>query len=174
MMQITNSTPEDIDQLFELYDAATAYQKKVGNNHWKGFDRALVLAETVANRQWKIMIDGEIAGVFLITFNDPLIWLEKDNDQAIYIHRIATNPVYRGHHLVKHIVQWAATYARQLEKQFVRLDTGSGNEKLNSYYISCGFSYLGIVKLRETGNLPAHYKDGSFSLFEIDLQTHDL
>lgn len=54
------------------------------------------------------------------------------------------------------------------------MDTGSGNEKLNSYYVGCGFRYLGITQLNNTDGLPDHYKAGSSSLFEIDIEDSDL
>ena len=37
-MEIKNSTIEDIDAIFDLYDQATAYQKTVFNKNWEGFD----------------------------------------------------------------------------------------------------------------------------------------
>ncbi|HZE83743.1 MAG TPA: GNAT family N-acetyltransferase [Puia sp.] len=166
-MEIINSTAEDISSIFRLYDEGTAYQKSVAKKHWQGFDRAVIETEIREGRQWKIMAGDEIACVFAIAFNDPLIWQEKDKDPAIYIHRIATNPLFRGRGYVKHIVAWAKEYARAKGKDFIRMDTGSGNEKLNNYYSSCGFTYLGITEIRDAGNLPAHYKAGSSSLFEL-------
>lgn len=168
-MQIETSTAADIDTIFSLYDAGTLYQKKVAEKYWQGFKRSLIEHEVRENRQWKITVDGEIACVFAIAFSDPLIWQEKNNDPALYLHRIATNPLFYGNSYVKHIVTWAKEYARHHEKYFIRMDTGSGNEKLNNYYISCGFTYLGITTLGETNDLPDHYKGGSSSLFEIRL-----
>ena len=166
-MEILNSIPADIDRLFELYDAATLYQKTVGGLAWKGFDREPVLKEIEAGDQWKIMIDGQIAAVFLIAWSDPLIWKEKDQEDAIYIHRIAIDPLFRGQHFVKHIITWSKAYALEHGRSFLRMDTGAGNERLNNYYISCGFSYLGIVPIGDAGDLPAHYHNRSFSLFEM-------
>lgn len=168
-MKIVLSKPEDLDHLFQLYDAATAYQKKVGIKSWQGFERSMVAREIEEQRQYKIIIEDEIACVFLITDHDPLIWQEKDKDPSVYIHRIATNPNFRGKHFVKEIVKWVKQYAAKHHKKFIRLDTGSGNEKLNNYYKNCGFTYLGIVTLSDTGDLPAHYNYGSFSLFEMPL-----
>ena len=169
-MTILNSEQTDIDTLFMLYEEATNHQKKLAPKHWQGFDRQLVEIEIAEHRQWKIVIDNEIACVFVLTFNDFQIWGEKDKDPAIYIHRIATNPKYRGLSLVKHIVAWAIDYAKSLDKQFIRMDTGSGNDKLNQYYISCGFNYLGITTLGNVDGLPKHYQNGSFSLFEIEIE----
>jgi ribosomal protein S18 acetylase RimI-like enzyme len=168
-MEIVKSTNQDIEAIFKLYDAATAHQKTVGSLQWQGFERSMVEQTIKDGLQWQIVIDGEVACVFTLTLNDPLIWEEKDEDPAVYIHRIATNPKYRGKHFVKHIVEWVKQYAADHNKAYVRLDTGSGNDKLNDYYISCGFTYLGVTKLKNTEGLPLHYKEGSFSLFEIKL-----
>lgn len=168
-MKIINSTLEDTDTLFDIYDQATVLQKLVGKKHWMGFDREMVKTEIQEKRQWKIVIDGNIACVFVTTFSDPEIWGEKDKDPAVYIHRIATHPAYRGNSFVKKIVVWATDFAQLHQKSFIRIDTGSGNDKLNNYYIGCGFNYLGIKELTDTADLPAHYQQGSFSLFEIRL-----
>lgn len=168
-MQIINSTIEDISTIFQLYNQATELQKAIGNNHWMGFERALVEQEIAEGRQWKIVIDGAIACVFMTAFNDPYVWNEKDKDPAVYIHRIATNEAFRGQGLVKAIVAWTKDYARQHQKRFVRIDTGSGNDRLINYYKSCGFVYQGEANLQDAGDLPEHYKQGGMSLLEIDL-----
>lgn len=168
-MQITNSTSEDIHTIFELYDEAVKFQKIVSSKQWQGFERSLIESEIRENRQWKIVIDGQVACIFAITFNDPLIWNEKDKDPAIYIHRIVTNPQFRGGAYVKEIVKWAKGYAKSIDKKFVRMDTWGDNEKLREYYVSCGFKYLGITVMENTEGLPKHYEGLSLSLFEIEV-----
>ncbi|MDG2433003.1 hypothetical protein [Flavobacterium sp.] len=84
-MKIEPSSIADIDTIFEFYDLAVAYQKTKFNKHWMGFDRELVVTEIVENRQWKIIIDSEIAAVFAITFQDESIWKEKNKDPAVFI-----------------------------------------------------------------------------------------
>lgn len=164
---IRNTTLDDIDEVFSLYDLATAYQRTVFNKGWRGFERSQVQREIEEGRHYVIMQNGEMASTFLITLNDPIIWQEADADSAIYLHRIATNPAFRGNNYVQKIVEWAKAYAARNGQQFVRLDTHSGNEKINAYYISCGFTYKGIRAIEWTPDLPEHYKDGSLSLFEM-------
>jgi len=168
-MKIIASDIGDIPSIFYLYQEGTAYQKQVAKKHWRGFERSLIEKEVSEKRQWKIMIDNEIVCVFAIAFEDSIIWKEKNNDPAIYIHRIATHPDFRGNGYVKHIVQWAKDYCRTNNKKYIRMDTGSGNDRLNNYYISCGFHYLGIAEYDGSQGLPAHYRGGSSSLFEIRL-----
>lgn len=166
-MIIENSLPQDLDAIFALYEAATAHQKKVFTKHWRGFERPMVEAEIAGLCQWKIIVDDQIACVFATAFQDPDIWNEKDADPSVYIHRIATNPAFRGRNFVAHIAGWARTYAGQHGKKFIRMDTWSGNEMLNAYYIKSGFSYLGNIEIENIQNLPSHYQDRSASLFEI-------
>lgn len=168
-MLITNSTIQDIDTIYQLYDQAIAYQKTVFTRHWQGFERALIELEIGEKRQWKIVVDGQVACIFAITFQDPLIWKEKDEQPSIYIHRIVTNPEFRGGAYVKAIVNWAKDYARSLGKSFVRMDTWGDNLKLKEYYQQCGFNYLGVIQMEKTEGLPKHYEGISLSLFEIPL-----
>lgn len=167
-LQVQNSHSTDIDTIFEFYDMAIAYQKKVFNKHWQGFSREMVQTEIDEKRQYKILVDGEVACVFAVTFNDQLIWGERDQD-AIYIHRIVTHPEFRGYLFVKEIINWAKDYAVKNSIKFIRMDTWADNEKLLEYYTSCGFDYVGVVSMEKTDGLPKHYEGISLSLFEIVL-----
>lgn len=168
-MEITNSTTDDIDEIFRLYIIATDFQKTRFTVHWPEFERSLVETEIAEKRQWKIVIDNKIACVWATTFNDPQIWEEKNNDPAIYIHRIATNPDFRGQNLVEHIVEWARQYAFENKKKFIRMDTVGNNSGLINYYSKCGFDFLGLSKLQNTEGLPAHYDNATVSLFQLTL-----
>ncbi|MDN3587993.1 GNAT family N-acetyltransferase [Pedobacter aquatilis] len=165
-IEVKNSTQTDIDTIFEFYDMAIAHQKKVFNKHWQGFSSALIEAEIAENRQYKILVNGVVACVFAVTFDDKLIWGERDKD-SIYIHRIVTHPDFRGYAFVKEIIKWAKNYAAQHKIAFIRMDTWADNEKLLQYYTACGFEYVGVVTMEKTDGLPKHYEGISLSLFEI-------
>ncbi|WP_073229266.1 GNAT family N-acetyltransferase [Pedobacter caeni] len=169
-MQILPSTIHDIDQIFELYDAAIAFQKTVFNKQWQGFERSLIERELKEERQWKIQIDGKTACIFAIDFNDPLIWKEKDVDPAIYLHRIVTNPEFRGANFVNEIVTWAHTFAAGKDKEYIRMDTWGDNPRLIAYYVKCGFNYLGNIIPEASNILPKHYENIELALFEIPVE----
>ncbi|RAJ27744.1 L-amino acid N-acyltransferase YncA [Gelidibacter algens] len=167
MMKILLSKMDDIDAIFKIYDDATAYQKTVTDKHWRGFERTLVEKEINENRHYKIMEEDEIGGTFLIAYNNPVIWEDMGADNAIYLHRIAIKSSFRGRAYTKKIVTWAIDLANDNKKSYVRLDTHSGNEKINTYYKNCGFTYKGIRSIDWNKELPEHYKDGPFSIFEL-------
>jgi len=168
-MHITNSVKDDIGDIFKLYVVATNYQKERYTMHWPEFDYKMVEDEIVENRQWKLIIDNEIACVWATTYTDPLIWEERNTDPSVYIHRIATNEHYRGRNFVIDIVKWAKNYAVLNEKKFVRLDTVGLNEKLIAHYTKCGFTFLELRRLKDTDGLPAHYHNADISLFELEV-----
>jgi predicted acetyltransferase len=169
-MKIENSTNRDITEIFRLYKAATDFQKTKYIMHWPKFELSLVEKEIEENRQWKITINGQVACIWATTFDDPQIWEEKNIDPAVYIHRIATNPEFRGQNLVSTIIEWAKDHAKENGKRFVRLDTVGENEGLISHYQKFGFNYLGLYNLNNTDQLPAHYHNTPVSLFELQIE----
>lgn len=168
-MEIVKSQISDIDAIFDLYDFATAFQQKVGTSAWKGFEHSMVEKEIIEERHFLIKEENQISATFVLAFNDPIIWKEANNEPAVYIHRIATNPNFRGRNYVQKIVNWVIDFTKEKKLQYVRLDTTSGNEALNQYYIKCGFTFKGNSIIAWTNDLPEHYKAGSFALFEMKI-----
>ena len=166
-IEIQNTQHTDSGIIFKLYDDAIAYQKKVGNNHWLGFEPALIAKEIDEHRHYKVIAEGEIVATFCITLSDPLIWKDSGTVAAVYIHRIATSQFFRGHNLLKHIIDWAREYAKANDLSYIRMDTGGGNDRLINYYVNSGFTHTGNTGIDYTPDLPAHYKDGTFALLQM-------
>jgi hypothetical protein len=168
--KIQNCLMSDTDNILSLYQSARDLQTDKGMVVWPIFQKDLIEKEIAELRQWKLVIENVIVCNWAITFSDKDIWEEKDKNDSIYIHRIATNPAFGGNRYIHNIVTWAKEYAKEKEKKFVRLDTLGNNTKLIEHYISAGFQFLGIFELADTSNLPGHYqKEPNCCLFEIDL-----
>jgi ribosomal protein S18 acetylase RimI-like enzyme len=160
----------DISEIFRLYQLATDFQKiKFPGNQWSVFDKELIIREIDENRQFKIVIENKIACIWAITYQDAQIWEDSENEAALYIHRIATNPEFRGRNFVQLIVDWSKNFAQKQNKQFIRLDTCGRNDQLINHYKNCGFNFLGMKKLKNTSELPSHYHDAEVCFFEIEL-----
>jgi DNA-binding MarR family transcriptional regulator/ribosomal protein S18 acetylase RimI-like enzyme len=165
-VEFVNCQMADVPTILRLYDQAIAYQKTVFHKQWLGFDPAMIEAEVRENRQWKGLVGGEVACIFAVSFSDAQFWGELDREPAIYLHRIVTNPAFRGGGYVGHIVDWAKPYAQQLGKAYVRLDTWGDNQKLIDYYVAHGFEYLKTIELGQLVGLPKHYQ-GTLALFQM-------
>jgi ribosomal protein S18 acetylase RimI-like enzyme len=169
-MEIVNATPNDVEVIFDLYAKAIEFQKTVFDKTWLGFDRGLVDTEIAEGRLWKIIEDGQVACIYSVAYADPVIWGENSHESAMYIHRIVTNPEFRGRGYVRTITDWAMDHARTNGLRFVRMDTWGDNQKLIDYYQSCGFTFLGLMTPAASATLPKHYNSIDLSLFEIDLE----
>jgi hypothetical protein len=77
-MTIKNAEKDDISDIFSLYENARDFQKAKGAVLWPQFDKKLIETEISENRQWKILINNQIACVWATTFSDPEIWEERN------------------------------------------------------------------------------------------------
>jgi predicted GNAT family N-acyltransferase len=169
-MEIFYCDNADIPQIISLYDHARQYQQQKQMVVWPAFAETTIQNEIEEQRQFKIVINDEIACNWCITLEDPFIWEEKDNHDAIYIHRLCTNSKYRGLNLSHHMVTWAISFAKSIRRKYLRLDSVGQNDGLIKHYTSIGFDFLGPVTLSNTSNLPQHYQqDSKCLLFEIDI-----
>lgn len=168
-MKILNCDLSDLNAILDLYNQAIAFQKTKNCAVWPVFDAEDVLQAITEQRQFKISIDGSMAGVFTYTFNDKAIWEEKDKNDALYIHKIATSAKFKGQHLVKEIIDFSKIYALSKSKTFLRMDTVGDNKGLIAYYTQFGFNYLGLHQLKNYADLPLHYHRAAVSLFELAL-----
>ena len=168
-MKIEPSVHEDIPSILELYRSAADYQRHNGYNVWHEFAPELIANEIAHHRHFKITEGNAIACVFTICYSDPVIWEEKDKDPAVYLHRIATNPAFKGQGMMRLIQKWAAQHALDNKKKFIRMDTWGDNENLKAYYEKCGFDFAGRRVLPDPNPLPAHYWGISLCLFEINV-----
>jgi len=167
-MTVEIANKNDIKEIYELYEMASAYQKTVSDKQWEGFERTLIEKEIEENRLWKIGNGNQMLCVFSINFSDKQFWGERDNQPSIYIHRIALNTNFKGQSMMRTIIDWAKNYCEENQKQFIRMDTWGENEKLINYYKKCGFKHLNTIDLDNTKGLPSHYK-GKLALLEMSL-----
>jgi GNAT superfamily N-acetyltransferase len=170
-MTITQTDIGDIDVLAALFELAIEYQRTRTASVWEGMNRPLIEKEIHEKLHWKIVEEGRIACFFSVAFTDRLVWDERDADPSIYLHRIVTNPVFRGKGYVKYIVAWAEDVGRRLGKKYIRLDTGRDNHRLNAYYSECGLSFCGIKQFDDASDpaVPRHYLGCGLSLFEREI-----
>lgn len=163
-------TEADIPDIFRLYRLAVEFQKKVfPGNVWPEFEDALIRNEVREKRQIKMKVREDLACVWAIAFSDPKIWPGTENDRALYLHRIAINPEYRGNDLVMVIADWAKLYAKKRKLDYIRMDTCGDNLRLIKHYTSCGFSFLGMKRIEDSTGLPEHYHNADVCYFEIAL-----
>jgi len=167
--KIINTTKEDIDKISWLFEQAMVLQGKNGYKVWTGIDK-IALAKDIENGlQYKIVKDKDILCIFSIQLNDPFIWRDKDQNDAIYLHRIVVHPNFKGQRQFEKVLNWAKQFARQKNLKFVRMDTWADNEKIIDYYKSFGFEFIEYSKTTDASELPIQNRNLNVALLEMEL-----
>ncbi|HZY81962.1 MAG TPA: GNAT family N-acetyltransferase [Cyclobacteriaceae bacterium] len=167
-MNIARCTLNDAPAILELYNAASALQTSKNVVAWPKFTLEFIENEIRQGKQYKLVVNNEIASNWSVFHEDKEIWGEKDKGDSIYIHRICTNPKHRGNNYMKTIIDWCRQHAIDIGKDYVRLDTLGNNTRLIALYQSVGFDFLGILRLTNVEGLPDHYhKEPNCAMFEM-------
>jgi len=167
--KIVNTTKGDLDKILWLFEQAMDLQGKNGYKVWSGIDKIALEKDIENGLHYKIVRDNDILCIFSIQHNDPFIWRDRDQNDAIYLHRIVVNPYFKGQRLFKKVLNWAKHFARQRSLKFIRMDTWADNEKIIDYYKSFGFKFIEYYKTTDAPELPIQNRNLNVALLEMVL-----
>ena len=167
--KIVNTTREDLDKILWLFEQAMDLQGKNGYKVWSGIDKTALEKDIENGLQYKVVRDNDILCIFSIQHSDPLIWRDRDQNDAIYLHRIVVNPNFKGQRQFEKVLTWAKQFARQKNLKFVRMDTWADNEKIIDYYKSFGFEFIENYKTTDAPELPIQNRNLNVALLEMVL-----
>lgn len=163
------ATLNDLPVIYWLFEKAIAYQKENGFVGWQTFDRNYLQADVEKELLFKLTREKELVCIFCICYADPLIWREKEQGDAIYLHRVVVHPDHRGEQLFGNVFEWAIVHARQLQRRFVRMDTWADNQKIIHYYSGYGFRFVEEYKTPNDPNLPGQHRNLKVALLEYSI-----
>jgi ribosomal protein S18 acetylase RimI-like enzyme len=169
-VKVINTTKKDLGKILWLFEQAMDLRIKNGYKVWDDIDK-IALEKDIDNRlQYKIVKDAEILCIFSIQYSDPFIWRDRDQNDAIYLHRIVVHQNFRGQRQFERVLGWAKQFARQKNLKFVRMDTWADNEKIITYYKSFGFELIEYYKTPDAPELPIQNRNLNVALLEIELE----
>jgi len=168
-IEIISTTKDDLADIFWLFEQAMELQGKNGYKVWDNIDK-IGLEKDVENRlQYKILKGNDILCIFSIQHNDPFVWRDRDQNDAIYLHRIVVNPKFKGQKHFEKVLNWAKQFARHNNLKFIRMDTWADNEKIIDYYKSFGFEFIENYRTANASELPIQNRNLNVALLEIKL-----
>lgn len=165
--QILHSKPEDLDTLCRLFDEAIAYQKRKGYPEYRSNERETVAALIGEKLHFKLVIEGEIACVFNLSYDDSIVWRERHTGNSIYLHRVITNQQFKGQQLFGKVLDWTLQRAREEGMQYVRLDTWADNPSLVNYYQHFGLKFVEYFTMPVRDDLSVNCWGNRVILLEI-------
>ncbi|MBZ5857613.1 cupin domain-containing protein [Flavihumibacter profundi] len=171
-IDITNAVVHDLPVIYQLFEEAILFQKRNQYIGWDSYDKEYIQEDVQNGLLFKMVQDNTIACIFSICYSDPLIWREKENGDAIYLHRIVLNRVYKNEKAFKTVLEWAISHAREKQVSYIRMDTWADNEKIIGYYKSYGFHFIENYTTPGTPDLPLQHRNLNVALLEFEV--HDL
>lgn len=169
-VKIINTIPEDLETIFEFFESAITYQKKNTYPVWKGYDKNALIKDINDGNQYKIMIGTRIAMLFSVCYSDPLIWGERENGTALYLHRIVVNPDFKGKKLFSMVLAWSIFHGRLNNLRLVRMDTWAENSIIINYYKSFGFRFVDECTTPDSTELALQNRNLRVALLEYPIQ----
>lgn len=165
---ITNASTDDLPSIYQLFEEAIAFLEKNNYIGWKSYDKEFIQSDIQNGLLYKMMDAGELICIFSICYTDALIWRERENNDAIYLHRIVLNQQFKGKKTFQKILDWAIDLAQSKKLKYIRMDTWADNEKIISYYKSYGFRFIENYTTPGTDNLPIQHRNLKVALLELE------
>jgi GNAT superfamily N-acetyltransferase len=166
---ITNTTVEDLNVMYRLFDEAIAFLKTHNYIGWTNYDKVFIKADVEKGLSYKITRDSAVACIFSVCYEDPLIWREMEKGDALYLHRIVLNRDFSGEKLFAKVLEWALEHAKNWGIKYVRMDTWADNARIIDYYKSYGFRFIENYTTGDTTDLPVQHRNLNVALLELSM-----
>ena len=140
-------TKNEIKTIFDLIQSRVEWMNEVGIKQWNCTDYADVYPlshyEKCFERKEIFVLEEkstkEIICVGVLKHYDER-W-ENCSDDAFYLHHFASKVGEKG--VGKIFLECAERYAKQYDKDYIRLDSAIDNETLTKYYSDLGYEAVG-------------------------------
>jgi hypothetical protein len=166
---IIQATLQDLPMIYNLFEDAMLFQKQNNYIGWKSYDKNFVLADIENKLLYKILLGNNTLCIFSICHHDELIWREKENGDAVYLHRVVLNQCYKGEKVFMLVLEWTKNFAQERKLKFIRMDTWADNEKLITYYKTYGFKVIENYTTPDSTQLPLQHRNLKVALLELKL-----
>lgn len=146
------ATPTEVPLIVRWRQEAANWLATKGTDQWSDaglsedafVDR--VRKSIAAGETWIADVDDVPAATIAIDeWANPGLWTASELRESVIVHRMITNPVFRGLGLGKVLLDHADRIAQQRGKRYVRLDAWTSNADLHGYYQQLGFRPVRIV-----------------------------
>jgi len=142
MTSIRQATLSDAETIHRLLLQAATWVDALGVVMWEGdeleFDA--IQRDVMAGQFHVAAVDGQPAGAIRFQTEDLLFWPDIPQSSSAFVHRLVVARAFKGTGVSTALLQWAAGHARDLGKDWLRLDCDNERPKLKAFYERFGFN----------------------------------
>ena len=156
-MEFRKSVNKDIHDIMNIIKEAQVYFKDLGINQWQNnYPNEKIIYDDILNRNSYVLLrHGEVVCTAVISFDGESTynniyegqWLSH-NDYAV-IHRIAVSNKYKGQGLASALIKNAEELSIKRGVYSIRIDTHEENISMQRLLKKNGFSYCGVIFLKD-------------------------
>ncbi|WP_139991844.1 MULTISPECIES: GNAT family N-acetyltransferase [Paenibacillus] len=169
-IKVFQAKPEDTAEVLELLIQTAQWLKSKGSTQWGGLLHGVdshQTPEAIKRGEVYIFIQGSVlVGMVMLMQQasawDRELWGDEGHENSVYLHRLNINREAAGKDLGEAIVHWADSGIHFSGKDRIRLDCIANNEKLNRFYLNCGYTFIGS----------ATNASGEFNKYEKLVKSH--
>lgn len=150
----------EIAEILDLTKACARHMQDKGIFQWnEEYPSRTAFEQDISRKELFLLKSGtNLIGCITITpIMDeeyrPVKWLTQNNNN-IYIHRLAVSPEYQGKGFAQTLMNFAENYAREKNFESVRLDTFSQNKRNQNFYEQRGYKKLGSIYFPKQSDYP--------------------
>lgn len=149
---IRHANAVDIDEIMRIVEDTKKIMHAQGNVQWdESYPLCADFERDIANGSLYIIeVDSAVAGFVCLDFNEPDAYKTAGWHKpkpALVLHRMAVDPLFRGHGVGGNLLEFAEQKAAELAAGSVRTDTFSGNAPMNALFLKHGYRMTGAVEL---------------------------
>ena len=166
-MEIRHSQAVDTDGLMQLFEEARKTIATLGIDQWQnGYPSREVIEEDIRGGiSYLAEEDGEICATFVLlsdgepTYDKIYEGRWRTDGDYVALHRVAIAVKNRGRGLAERILHYSADFAKNKGINALRIDTHRGNVVMRRMLEKNGFSYCGIIYLKNGDERVAYEKE---------------
>jgi ribosomal protein S18 acetylase RimI-like enzyme len=147
---ISKASSSEEKQVINMLKQIAQWMKNHGINQWQflldGGDDEEIKEAVAKGNTYLLKKGNEIIGTFTLSDCqsewDEHIFGKEELSNSLYLHRLAVLPQYMNQNLGTEVLTWIYTHFNS-RKEYLKLDCVAQNTKLNHFYRSNGFTYIG-------------------------------
>lgn len=148
-LRVVSAQAAGLDLYLDLLEEVTEWLDSRGIKQWNPgtFRRAeAYFAESIRRGEVYLgFLDNQVIGTLRLLLEDPIVWPEIKENDAIYVYNLAVRRAWAGEGLGARLLQWGESHARSLGRDYIRLDCFANNDFLCSYYQEAAFVDRGEI-----------------------------
>jgi GNAT superfamily N-acetyltransferase len=146
-MDIINVNEKNIEVFSKVLVESAEWLDSIGQPMWNANDLTVdKLIEKYDIQDMKMCYEnGNLIGVYVLQWYDPLFWANLKKDEAGILHKLAVCRKYSKKGYGKKLIQSAELLCKNRNINWIRLNCGTFRSRLRNFYENAGFKMVDRV-----------------------------